>query len=86
MRKINCKHGLSPKEEIEARRIKTNVLAGNEEVFKDRIVKLFDVYKVKMYGGFYEYILNNDRVLYSVIERIGGIKQMYYYLDKYNLL
>ena len=79
-------YGLNPNEEIEARRIKTNILEGDEEIFKKRIIDLFNIYNIKMDGGFYKYILNNDKVLYSVFERIGGIKQMYYYLDKYNLL
>ena len=31
-------------------------------------------------------LLNNDKVVYSVFERIGGIRKMYDYLNKYNLI
>jgi len=86
MKKINCKHGLSPKEEIEARRLKENIMNGDGDIFKERFVVLYNKYNIKMDGGFYAYILKYDKILYSVFERIGGIKQMYYYLEKYNLL
>ena len=86
LEKINCKHGLSPKEEIEVRRLKRSVLDGNEEVFKERIIELYKTYIINMNGGFYEYILKNDKILYSVFERIGGIKEMYCYLNKYDLI
>jgi len=86
MKKIHCKHGLNAKEEIQARRLKTSVLEGEERYFEERLKKVFNVYKTKRNESFYEYILNNDKVLYSVFERIGGIKKMYYYLEKYNLL
>lgn len=86
MKKINCKHGLSHKEEIEARRLKKNALGENEEIFKERLEKVYKQYSKNMEGGFYEYLLNNDKVVYSVFERIGGIREMYVYLNKYNLL
>ena len=86
MKKINCKHGLNPKEEIEARRLKKDILEGYGEKFKERIIDLFNLYKVDMEGGFYAYIFENDKILYSVFERIGGIKQMYLYLEEYDLL
>lgn len=86
MKKINCKHGLTPKEEIEARRLKDSALGENEEIFKERFIKLYKGYVKNIEGGFYEYILNNDKIVYSVFERIGGIKKLYIYLNKYNLL
>lgn len=86
MRKINCKQGLTPKEELEVRRLKRNALGENEELFRERLVKIYNEYIKNMEGGFYQYLLNNDKVVYSVFERIGGIKKMYFYLNKYNLL
>ena len=89
MKKINCKHGLTHKEEIEARRLKKNALGEDEMVFKERFIKAYKAYKAyskNMESGFYEYLLNNDKVVYSVLERIGGIRVMYVYLNKYNLL
>lgn len=86
MKKINCKHGLTNKEEIEARRLKKDVLEGDGKIFEERFVNLYNTYKKRMDGGFYEYILKNDKVLYSMFERIGGIRSMYYYLGKYKLI
>lgn len=86
VKKINCKHGLTYKEEIEARRLKRNALGDNEEIFKERLLKVYTEYSKNMNGGLYEYLLKNDKVIYSVFERLGGIRQMYVYLNKYNLL
>lgn len=86
MKKINCKHGLTSKEEIEARRLKSNILEGDGKIFEERFVSLYNTYKKQMNGGFYEYILKNDKVMYSAFERIGGIRRMYYYLSKYKLI
>ena len=87
MKKINCKHGLVPKEEIQARRLRVIISNGesNDEL-RGRIEKLHNDFKMNLRGSFYDYIKENDVVLHSAFERAGGIVQMYNYLEKYGII
>ena len=87
MKKINCKHGLSHKEEIQARRLRVMLSASksNHEL-TERIHELYEEFKTNRKGSFYDYIKENDVVLYSAFERAGGIAFMYNYLEKYGII
>lgn len=85
MKKINCRHGLGPKEEIQARRLKDKILQEDKTVIEERINPLYKSFSVKINGSFYEYVKKNDIVLYSAFERAGGIIKMYYFMGKLGL-
>lgn len=83
MKKMNCKHGLGRKEEIQARRLKDKILEEDIEVIGKRLVELYKSYGQPISGTFYfDYIKEKDLVLYSAFERTGGIIQMYYFAEE----
>jgi len=89
LKKINCKHGLNPKEEIRARRLARNVIEGNEKEFKERMKKTyFEWSSIKNKEGvdksYIEYLEEKDKVLYSVVKRLGG--RFLFYLSRYDLI
>ena len=76
MKKFNCKHGLNPKEEIAARRLKDAIRENSMEV-EQRIFKLYKTYALTYSkDDFYTYIKEHDSILYSAFERIGGIYEL----------
>ena len=77
MKKINCKHGLERKQEIQARRLKEKISTGNYEEIFDRLKELYNEYKNQISGSFYDYIKENDIVIYSAFERAGGAAKLY---------
>ena len=71
-KKINCKHGLTQKQEIEARRLKQKIEANDPEVWKE-IIKLREKWLEEAEGEmfFLNYLSKNGHtVLYSAILRI----------------
>lgn len=87
MKKINCKHGLNPKEEIQARRLRVTIESAkvNSEL-RERIGGLYKEFKKNAKGSFYDYIKENDVILYSALERSGGIARMYDCLEKQGMI
>lgn len=84
--KMNCKHGLDRKQEIQARRLRQKIEEGNYGDLKERLFDLYSKYGLKICGSFYDYIKENDLVLYSAFERIGGIATMYDCLEQCRLI
>lgn len=83
MNKINCKQGLNPKEEIEARRLKDKIVEEDKDVVVSRLLKLYKNYGKSISGSFYlDYIKEKDIILYSAFERAGGIIQMYHFAEE----
>lgn len=86
MKKINCKHGLDKKQEIEARRLKNVLLSkssSEEQKLRIRICNLFREYVKARNINLYDYMKVNDIVLYSAVERAGGIKSLYEFMDRF---
>lgn len=70
--KINCKKGLSPKQELEARRLKRKLLDSSErEKVYVEILKVFDDYKndYKYETTFLTYLKDVNPVLFSACIR-----------------
>lgn len=86
MKTINCKHGLNNSQELQARELRKNILEGDYECIKERVLSLYAEYKKKILGSFYEYIKEKDIVLYSAFERAGGIKNLYDCLEQFELI
>lgn len=82
MKKINCKHGLERKQEIQARRLKEKICAGNYEEVCDKLKELYNEYKKQISGSFYNYLKEKDVVIYSAFERAGGIMKFYEVMNK----
>ena len=82
--KINCKHGLDRKQEIQARRLRVKLEQGDEQVFKEykKIWKeWFDCPK----GGFTNYLEERHPVHYSAFMRACstiGIEEICIKLDQ----
>lgn len=86
MKKINCKHGLGPMDEIKARRLRQNIEDGNYALLKERVTALHKEYSQNLGRSFYDYIREKDPVLYSAFERAGGIADLYDCLASYGLV
>lgn len=89
MKKINCKHGLDRKQEIEARRFK-NVIIGKtterEDLLNKRLSRMFEEFIQTKNDSWYNYIKVNDIVIYSAFERAGGLEKLYQFMEKHNIL
>lgn len=92
MKKLNCKHGLEKKQELEARKIR-RVLIGKKEdendAVKNRIKNLYNAFVFsnhKTIYVFYNYMQKNDVVLFSAFERIGGITKLSSYISENEIL
>lgn len=82
-KKINCRHGLNNKEELEARRLKNKLLSGDREAHK--IIKdvMRDWLSTRGSISFEEYLKERDKVLYSSWKRFSskvGITDSTYYI------
>ena len=89
MKKINFKHGLDRKQEIEARRFK-DVLVGRshneEKILSERAHKIIFEFANSEYVHLKDYIKHNDVVVYSAIERAGGIKIFLEFVRKQKII
>ena len=68
-KKINCKHGLNSSEEIQARRIKRLLEAGDESYIQ-MIRDLYREWFMKPKESFFDWLEPKDKVLVSAIKRL----------------
>ncbi len=68
-KKINCKHGLNNSEEIQARRIKRLLEAGDESYIL-MIRELYREWFMKPKESFFDWLVLKDKVLTSAIRRL----------------
>lgn len=69
VKKINCKHGLDKKGEIEARKVKRKIIEREAEVIQ-RVRKLFEGYKNSKMPSFEDYLKRADQIYYSALKRL----------------
>lgn len=84
IKKINCKDGLTPNEEIKARRIKSGLQNGNESIineFSEYLSEIYidDIEKLDLYM-----LICSPKEWYSAIKRTPEAKSIAYdlYFDK----
>ena len=65
MKKINCKHGLNEREEIEARRLKNKLTEGDKETRKIIRKYMSDWLNSDKNTDFREYLRKNDKIAWS---------------------
>lgn len=86
MKKINCKHGLDGKQEIEARRFRSVIMEETmekETILKNRVQKLVNEFVGQSLSpSFIMYLKENDIVVYSAFIRAGGLRTLYNYMLK----
>ncbi len=68
-KKINCKHGLDKKQEIEARRLRVKLEQGDEETLA-RYHKIYVVWRESKEPNFEEFLKKQDIICYSAYARI----------------
>ena len=68
-KKINCKHGLNNSEEIQARRIKHQLEAG-DETYIQLIRELYNKWFMKPKESFYDWLEPKDKVMVSALKRL----------------
>ena len=85
-KKINCKDGLTPSEEIKARRIKKGLQDGNEAIineFNDYLTEIYidDIEKLDLYM-----LICSPKEWYSAVKRTPEAKKIAYdlYYDRKN--
>ena len=84
-KKINCKHGLSNKEEIEARRLKAKLLSCDKETHKALREHIKQWIITRETQEFEDHLKNKDIVFYSAWLRFSktvGISAIAYYATK----
>lgn len=95
MKKINCKHGLNPKEEISARRMKRVIDGSSTDKEQELIIKIKEIYDfftvnnpkhTKNLVQLYNFIEEYDKVVYSAFERVEGYISFAKYVFKNNLI
>ena len=69
-KKINCKHGLSCSEEIQARRIKRLLEAG-DETYIELIRELYREWFMKPKESFFDWLEPQDKVVTSALRRLA---------------
>lgn len=74
-KKINCKHGLDKKQEIQARRLRVKLELGDNEVIVE-YKKLWDEWFVEPKTGFVEFLQKRDVVYYSAYLRASQTQGM----------
>ena len=74
--KINCKHGLERKEEIQARRLRVKIESGDAEVLNKIREHYLDWLK-RPQSSFDEYLKKIDRPLASAVMRVTDLKEVY---------
>ena len=74
-KKINCKHGLENKQEIQARRLRVKLEQGNTEVIAE-YKKFWQDWFVEPKTGFLEYLQKKDIVYYSAYLRASQTQGM----------
>lgn len=86
MRKINCKHGLDRKQEIEARRFRSVIMeetTAKKEILNKRLQSLINGFVEQSKApSFIMYLKENDIVVYSAFMRAGGVRVLYDYMTK----
>lgn len=90
MRKINCKHGLDRKQEIEARRFRSVIMeetTERKEMLNERLQNLLNefIQNNKM-PSYIMYLKENDIVIYSAFMRAGGLRTLYDYMRKNHIV
>ena len=89
MKKINCKHELNRKQEIEARRFRRVILEDVSEERKEQLLKrVLDLYHSFIQSGedsLYKYVKKNDIVVYSAFQRVGGMEALYRFISKFQI-
>ena len=68
-KKINCKHGLNGSEEIQARKIKRLLEAGDDE-YVELVRALYREWFVKPKESFFDWLTPRDNILASAIRRL----------------
>ena len=87
MKKINCKHELNRKQEIEARRFRKVIL--EEDVSSEWVMQLLQRVTSLYYSfiqsgkdSLYKFVKENDIVVYSAFQRVGGMEALYHFVSK----
>ncbi len=95
MKKINCKHGLHPREEIAARRMRRAIegsVLDSEEIVKPKIKEIYNLFLMdnpknsKNIVRLYKYIQINHKFVYSAFERLNGYKTFTDYVIKNKIM
>lgn len=84
-KKINCKHGLDNKQEIQARRIRAKLEQGDNETIVE-YKNLWDEWFVEPKTSFLEFLQKKDLVYYSAYIRasqIHGMATIYYKISNF---
>ncbi len=68
-KKINCKHGLTPAEEVQARKLRWQLEKGDED-YNTLIRELYAEWFVKPKSSFYDWLEPQDKVLSSALRRM----------------
>ena len=70
-KKINCKHGLTCAEEIQARKIRRQIEAGDEE-YNVLVQNKYAEWFKKPKEGFLDWLSANDKILSSALRRMDN--------------
>ena len=68
-KKVNCKHGLNCSEEIQARKLRWQLEAGDEE-YNQLIRELYEEWFMKPKESFYDWLWPQDKILSSALRRM----------------
>lgn len=90
MKKINCKHELNRKQEIEARRFRKVILeediaSEREKQLLQRVTSLYYSFVQSGKNSFYKHVKENDIVVYSAFQRVGGMETLYRFISKFQI-
>lgn len=80
-KKINCKHGLDNKQEIQARRLRANLEQGDKDVITE-YKKLWEEWFDEPKMGFLEFLQKRDVVYYSAYIRAAQNQGLYVIYSK----
>lgn len=75
MKNMNCKHGLSVEEEVEARNLRKRIESEDEEIIK-KINQLYAEWIKIIPCSLMDYLQQKDKILYSAIMRASNRQEV----------